>query len=159
MARTESSSQGYRLAAASLPCPRRSFGTFNKGAEPTLCAERRLARIQGRFVHLKFTRIGLGAETPCLPCQREGDHRRRRWWKDSLRGREHPNLQEPIGIAGSVFKRYSFRFSTAPSHYDFPPLPSAGARGGGERVKINMGHRDWPYNLQGGSHHGNGRKN
>ena len=33
--RTESPSQGYRLAAASLPAP------FNKGAEPTLCVYRR----------------------------------------------------------------------------------------------------------------------
>ena len=29
--RTESSSQGYRLAAASLPCPRRSEGTYERG--------------------------------------------------------------------------------------------------------------------------------
>ncbi len=42
--RTESPSQGYRLTAASLPCPGRSFGTSNKGAEPTLYVHRRLVR-------------------------------------------------------------------------------------------------------------------
>ena len=31
MLRTESPSQGYRLTAASLPCPRRSFGTYGRG--------------------------------------------------------------------------------------------------------------------------------
>ena len=31
MGRTESPSQGYRLTAASLPCPRRSFGTYGRG--------------------------------------------------------------------------------------------------------------------------------
>ncbi len=29
--RSESPSQGYRLTAASLPCPRRSFGTYGRG--------------------------------------------------------------------------------------------------------------------------------
>ncbi len=38
--RSESSSQGYRLSAASLPAP------FNKGAEPTLCADGRFVRSQ-----------------------------------------------------------------------------------------------------------------
>ena len=36
--RSESSSQGYRLSAASLTAP------FNKGAEPTLCADGRFVR-------------------------------------------------------------------------------------------------------------------
>ena len=31
MLHTESPSQGYRLAAASLPCPRRSKGTYERG--------------------------------------------------------------------------------------------------------------------------------
>ncbi len=39
--RSESPSQGYRLAAASLPCPGRSFGTSNKGEKTAVGPEGR----------------------------------------------------------------------------------------------------------------------
>ena len=60
--RTESSRQGYRLTAASLPCPRRSFGTSHKGAEPKLYANRRLVRSQEPLILLNSQKMSVGAE-------------------------------------------------------------------------------------------------
>ncbi len=63
MTRTESPSQGYRLTAASLPCPRRSFGTSHKGAEPTFYADRRLVRSQEPLILLNSQKASVGAQS------------------------------------------------------------------------------------------------
>ena len=61
--RTESPSQGYRLSAASLPCPRRSFGTSHKGAEPTFCVCRRFMRSQEPLILLNSKNASTDAQS------------------------------------------------------------------------------------------------
>ncbi len=62
MLRTESSRQGFRLTAVALPCPRRSFGTSHKGADPKLYANRRLVRSQEPLILLNSQKMSVGAE-------------------------------------------------------------------------------------------------
>ena len=90
--RSESSSQGYRLTAASLPCPRCSFGTSNKGAEPTLCADGRFMRSQDDRRYLNSHESGQAQKPLASLVKGRGTAvgpAGRRWWKDSLMGTEY----------------------------------------------------------------------
>jgi hypothetical protein len=70
VARTESPSQGYRLAAASLPCPGRSFGTYGRGdrrrTNGTAVVEGFPREQKSPHPHIPIGRSGsVCAETPC----------------------------------------------------------------------------------------------
>ena len=70
MARTESPSQGYRLAAASLPCPGRSFGTYGRGdrrrTNGTAVVEGFPREQKSPHLHIPIgSTTPICAETPC----------------------------------------------------------------------------------------------